>query len=237
MFYLNLPIAGVALVLQLLFLQVNYDKETTFRQKVKRIDYVGNIILIASVVSMLLALSWGGTLYEWSAYQVLVPLIMGFVGLAAFHAYQTTSWCAEPTLPHHIFTNRTTATALILSFVHFMLLFWIVYFLPVYFQAVLGSSSARAGVQLLPTVLMSVPIGIVAGVIISKTGRYRPLHFVGFALMTIGDHKRAYQILWVTWRPWDRLECPNTVIVVIKRGQRYGKVSVSLHAIADFIGD
>ena len=170
----------------LLFLKVNFDKETTFAEKAKRIDYAGNLILITSVTSMLLALSWGGTLYTWSSYHILVPLILGFAGLGLFHTYEATIWCKEPTLPPHIFTNRTTAIAIILGFIHNMLLFWVVYFLPIYFQGILGSSSARAGVQLLPTVIMSIPIGIVAGVTISSTGRYRPIHFLGFALIAIG---------------------------------------------------
>jgi len=185
-FYLNLPIAGVALALIVAFLHVNHNKTETFKEKAKRIDYVGNIILITGIVSVLLALSWGGTKYSWSSYQILVPLILGMFGMVLFHAWEATPWCVEPTIPPHIFSNRTTTTALVLAFIHNMLTFWMLYFLPVYFQAVLGSSSTISGVQLLPTAALSVPMGIVTGVIITKTGRYRPIHFVAFALMTIG---------------------------------------------------
>lgn len=185
-FYINLPISGVALVLLVLFLQVNYNKTTTFKEKVKRIDYVGNAILIAGIVSMLLALSWGGTIHAWSSYKVIVPLIMGFLGMVLFHVWEALPWCIEPTVPPHIFSNRTTSTALVLAFIHNMLTFWIIYFLPLYFQAVLGSSSTISGVQLLPTAVLSVPFGIATGIIITKTGRYRPIHFIAFALMTVG---------------------------------------------------
>ncbi len=58
--------------------------------------------------------------------------------------------------------------------------------MPIYFQAVLGSSPTQSGVQLLPTVICLMVFGAIGGGIMQKTGRYRPFHHAGFALMTIG---------------------------------------------------
>lgn len=185
-FFINLPIAGVALVLHVLFLRVNYDRQTAIAIKLKKVDYVGNGILIASIVAVLVALSWGGSKYAWSSYHTLVPLLLGTVGMAIFHWYETMPWVKNPTLPPRIFTRRTPAAALIIAFINFMLLFWVIYFLPIYFQAVQRMSPIISGVALLPTVLLSVVMGIVAGVILTKTGRYRPLHIASFALITLG---------------------------------------------------
>lgn len=63
---------------------------------------------------------------------------------------------------------------------------WVIYFLPVYFQAVLGSSPTRSGVQLLPTVIAMILFAIVVAQFVEKTGRYKLVHIVGFALMAIG---------------------------------------------------
>lgn len=60
-FYINLPLCGVTLLLMLLFLNVRYDRETTVMAKLRRVDFLGNSIFIASIVSILLALTWGGT--------------------------------------------------------------------------------------------------------------------------------------------------------------------------------
>ncbi|PON28895.1 hypothetical protein TGAM01_v202003 [Trichoderma gamsii] len=185
-FFINLPIAGVALVLHVLFLRVNYDRQTAIAIKLKKVDYVGNGILIVSIVAVLVALSWGGSKYAWSSYHILVPLLLGTVGMAIFHWYETMPWVKNPTLPPRIFTRRTPAAALIIAFINFMLLFWVIYFLPIYFQAVQRMSPIISGVALLPTVLLSVVTGIVAGVILTKTGRYRPLHIASFALITLG---------------------------------------------------
>ncbi|KAI0853598.1 MFS general substrate transporter [Daldinia vernicosa] len=186
-FYINLPVSGAALILHLLFLRVNYDKETSIVERLKKIDYMGNAILIGSVVSVLIALSWGGTRYEWKSYQILVPLFLGVFGLVLFHIYEGAPWVRDyPTLPERVFKRRTPAAALIIAFINFICLFWVLYFLPIYFQAVLGMSPTISGLALLPTALLSVVTGAIAGVVLTKTGRYRPLHIIAFALIALG---------------------------------------------------
>lgn len=87
-FLLNLPVGGLALFLVIAFLQVSHDKESTVKEKLKRIDYIGNAIFIPSVVSILLALTYGGTVYPWSSWRVIFPLALGFVGLGGFAVFE-----------------------------------------------------------------------------------------------------------------------------------------------------
>lgn len=195
-FYINLPISGLSLILLAAFLHVNYQRGPSTAERLRRIDYAGNAILISSVTAILIALTYGGTRYPWSAWQVLLPLILGFAGLGGFYLFETSPWCAEPMVPKHLFSNRTSAAALYLTWVHALFSFWIIYFMPVYFQAVLVKGPTRSGVLLLPTVVTIVPGGLISGLILTKFGRYRPLHFIGFAMMTLGvglfiilDHK------------------------------------------------
>ncbi|KAA8643970.1 hypothetical protein EYZ11_008230 [Aspergillus tanneri] len=185
-FYLNLPIGGVGLLLLILFLQVNYDRETSIPTKLKRLDYLGNLLLVAAIVAILIALSWGGTRYPWSSGHVLAPLIVGLLGIPAFVLFQASPLVKDPTTPLHLFGNRTSSIAFFQTFMHGLLSFWILYMLPVYFQAVLQSSPERSGVQLLPTVVSMIPVAGVSGAVLSKTGNYKILHIVGFALLTIG---------------------------------------------------
>ncbi|GFF96212.1 uncharacterized MFS-type transporter C1399.02 [Aspergillus udagawae] len=185
-FYLNLPIGGVGLVLLILFLRVNYNRDMSIGKKLKRLDYLGNLLLIGAIVSILIALSWGGTRYPWSSGHVLGPLIIGLLGIPAFVLFQASPLVKEPTTPLRLFSNRTSIIAFFNTFMHGLLSFWILYMLPVYFQAVLQSSPERSGVQLLPTVISMIPVAGVSGAILSKTSNYRMLHIVGFALLTIG---------------------------------------------------
>lgn len=183
---INLPLGGLAIVSLVLFLRVKYDRETALTTRLKRIDYIGTVILVGAVTSVLIGLSYGGTVYPWSDARIIVSLIVGILGLVAFHAYEAASWVKYPTLPEQVFKKRTPAAALLIAFLSFILLFWAIYFLPVYFQAVLGASTTQSGVWLLPTVLVEVPLAVVGGVIVTKTGRYRPLHFFAFSVMVLG---------------------------------------------------
>jgi len=185
-FYLNIPVAALGLLLLVSFLHVRWQKESTIMQKLRRVDFAGNAVFIAATISILIALTNAGTIYTWSSWRTILPLVVGFVGLALFVLYEWSGRCAEPTLPPQLFTNRTSAAGFALTLLHAMFLYWEVYFLPVYFQAVRGSSPARSGVQLLPTVINLMVFAGVGGVAMEKLGRYLPLHGLAFALMTLG---------------------------------------------------
>ncbi|XWW93412.1 hypothetical protein V2A60_001345 [Cordyceps javanica] len=185
-FYLNLPVGGAAMVLLYLFLRVKTKKDMTFFQKVKRIDYIGNAIIMASSVSVLYALTYGGSRYSWSDARTVVPLVLGLVGMVLFMFVQGSGWIPEPVTPPRLFAHRTTCIVAVNTFMNSALLYWVMFFLPLYFQAVMLSSPARTGVQMLPIVLVAVPGAIVAVIVLSKFGRYKYLHLAGFALVTIG---------------------------------------------------
>ncbi|KAI2026499.1 hypothetical protein LOY97_003940 [Ophidiomyces ophidiicola] len=185
-FYLNLPVGGVALVLLVLFLNVKYNKEDSLATRLSSIDWVGTVIFVGSVSSILLALSWAGTLYPWSSWRIIVPLIVGFLGLAGFLVFEGSSFCQDPTMPLHLFSNRTSLVGFSLTFIHSIANIWALYFLPVYFQGVLVSSPGRSGVQLLPSILMLIPFAAISGAVLTKWGRYRPIHHAGYAVMAIG---------------------------------------------------
>lgn len=98
MFYINLPVGGVSLSLLWLFLCVKWDKETKTRDKLKRIDLMGNSLLVASTVSVLIALTWADSEHPWSSYRILVPLVIGLVGLVGFFFLEGSRWVPEPVM-------------------------------------------------------------------------------------------------------------------------------------------
>lgn len=185
-FYLNVPIGGAAIFTLIAFLRVKSDNTGKYKMRLKQIDWLGNFVFVLSMVSVLIALSWAGSQYPWSSFRVIVPLVMGFVGFGIFVLYEASKYCVSPTMPLHFFFNRTSGTASTLTFLHSLSAISVMYFLPVYFQGVLGVTPSRAGVELLPTILFMIPAAITAGGLISKFGCYRPIQHVGFALMVIG---------------------------------------------------
>ncbi|EFR00742.1 hypothetical protein MGYG_03747 [Nannizzia gypsea CBS 118893] len=185
-FYINLPIGGVSMIMVFFFLQVQYDKEMAFMEKLRRIDYGGNFLLIGASVSILFGLTYGGNLHPWGSYQILVPLFVGLAGIGAFILFENTKWVKEPVCPPHLFSNRTSAVVMIVTFTSSALLYWVYFFLPVYFQAVRMSSPSTAGLQVLPSVVVSVPASIASVLLLTHFGKYKPIHLAGFAALTLG---------------------------------------------------
>jgi hypothetical protein len=73
--------------------------------------------------------------------------------------------------PLHLFSNRTSASVYAITFLHSVITYWVVYYLPVYFQAALEASPTASGVDLRPTVVASIPFAIVSGVAITKMSK------------------------------------------------------------------
>jgi len=174
-------------VLLAAFLNVKYDKSRKLATKLSSIDWIGNIMFIGGVIPILMALSWAGTLYPWSSYQVLVPLLVGLATLAALLWVEGNPLLAPtPMIPPYLFQHSTTVIVFILTFLHGIVTLWATYFLPVYFQGVLGETAYRSGIMLLPTILALLPAAGMGGVLLTKFGRYKPILIITFAFITIG---------------------------------------------------
>ncbi|GME36231.1 uncharacterized protein K452DRAFT_238184 [Neofusicoccum parvum] len=102
-----------------------------------------------------------------------------------FPVFEAFKFYSQATIPPRVFGNRASATALVPTFSQSVLTYWRIYFLPVYSQAVRLVSPERLGELLLPTVPISVPVTVIAGNLLTRFGRYRPLHLFGFATMTL----------------------------------------------------
>jgi MFS family permease len=184
-FYLNLPISIPALIMLFFFLRLKYRREPTWRAALLRVDWLGNAIFIPSVLAVLLGLVMGGTLFPWSSWRIIVPIVLGVCGWILFHLHQASPICREPSVPPRLFANRTSCIGFFLAFDSAMILNWTAYFLPFYFQAGLGASPVRSGVDVLPFNLFMVPAAMVAGGLLAKFGQYKPFHWAGFGLFAI----------------------------------------------------
>lgn len=89
-------------------------------------------------------------------------------------------------MPTRLFSNRTSAAAFVLTFLSSVMVQAISYFLPIYFQAVLGTTVFHSGVNFLPFAIGTLVFATISGILLSKLGAYRPLHATAFALSAIG---------------------------------------------------
>ena len=116
---------------------------------------------MGSTVSVLYALSYANTWYPWRSWHVLVALLPGFLGLLAFGWFQTTGLSAEPLMPPRFFKTRISVILAINTFLSSALLYWCIFFLTLFFQAVKLFSPNQSGISLLLISLLGIPGSIV----------------------------------------------------------------------------
>ncbi|EIM79125.1 MFS general substrate transporter [Stereum hirsutum FP-91666 SS1] len=182
-FYLNLPICGVALVLVLLLLNVP-TPPGTLSSKLARLDWVGNTIIVGSTTACVIALTWAGVVYPWSSTRVLAPLIIGLCGLCFAVSYDA-RYASNPLIPISVLSNRTTLSGYAQTFFNPVITLTAIYYLPTYYQACKGASAIRSGVELFGLVMTLGPVVILTGISVTKTNSYRWQCWVGWSLLLI----------------------------------------------------
>ncbi|KAJ6585313.1 MFS general substrate transporter [Mycena capillaripes] len=180
LFYLNIPICGLAAILVTIFLRLK-TPIAPLREKLERIDWLSwTLIIVASTASFVIALTWAGIQFPWSSAKVLVPLVLGFLGLAGF--------LGSPYLqvPVSLLDSRTTFSGYAQIFFNGIVLSTLAYWLSVYFQAGKDAGPTAAGVDGFGLSYTISPSCLIAGLVVQKTARYRQPMWVGWILMIIG---------------------------------------------------
>ncbi|KKP04222.1 DNA repair protein RAD50 [Trichoderma harzianum] len=183
-FYINLPLGGIGLLI-LIFVLKLHNPRTPVKQGLAAIDWVGNILIIGGTLMLLFGLEFGGVQFPWDSAAVICLIVFGFVTIALFGIYENRV-AKFPVMPTRLFRGRTSIAAYGLSIMHAMTFMSGSYWLPLYFQAVLGATSLLSGVYILPYVLALSFISALTGVFIKKTGNYKIPIISGLFIMTIG---------------------------------------------------
>lgn len=142
-------------------------------------------MFVGSLSSFLIPLSWGGVSYPWDSWRTLVPLIIGAVGLFVFSLYEY-FLANDPIIPPKILQNRTAAVSFAGSFLQGLVLWCLLYYEPLYYEAVKEYSPVMSGVALFPATFTVAPSAAIVGILVTKFGRYRWAIWSGWFLSTLG---------------------------------------------------
>ncbi|KAF8163478.1 MFS amino acid permease [Crassisporium funariophilum] len=181
-FFINLPTGGLAAGILFFSLNLNPHQGRTLKQHANEFDFAGLFLIVSGIVLLLLGFNESET--SWSSKQTIAFLTVGAVLLVA-GAINEAYTHRSPIVPPRLFQTRTTGIILITTFFHGMAFFAGAFYLPLYFQ-VLGASATKAGVEMLPFSLGCAVFSAISGVLVSRTGQYRPVMWVSFAIFTTG---------------------------------------------------
>ncbi|KAI6150532.1 major facilitator superfamily domain-containing protein [Pisolithus tinctorius] len=181
-FWINLPTGGIAGALLFLFLNLNPHQRKPWREYVHEFDFLGLALIVSGVVCLLMG--FNSSQINWRSAETIVLLVVGGVLLGAGGVNEIYTK-RSAIIPARLFKTRTTSAILISSFLHAFMFFNGSYYLPMYYQ-VLGASATISGVRTLSFSLGNVLPSILSGILVTRTGSYRPLMWGAWAVMTIG---------------------------------------------------
>lgn len=161
------------------------------------------MIVIAGTTLAIIGLTFAGVQHPWSSAAVLAPLIIGLLLIAAFILYEK-KYPLQPTIPWEVVSHRISLVSYISTFLHGIVaisttckssaflnrvvsqLYFIIVYMPIFFQAALGASPLHGSVDGLPQTALTAPSALAGGLIVQKMGRYVPINYVGSSIMIVG---------------------------------------------------
>lgn len=186
-FYVNLPVGALALLVLIIWLPSTLAARSIPSRgwaAVRRIDGAGALTAATATVCLLLALTWGGSTYPWSSAQVIGLLCAAGILYLAFIIVER--WVSEPLLPPDLFRNRVFVASGLLALAGGMIVYAMIFYLPLFMQGVLGQTATNSGASLAPLFLPVAISAAIGGQVIAKVGRYHFLAVSGALTLLVG---------------------------------------------------
>ncbi|MCH5586444.1 MFS transporter [Shimazuella sp. AN120528] len=176
-FYINLPVGLLA------FIFIAMGLKSHKAEGPVKFDILGMFTMIVGVVSLLLALTFGGNEYAWGSWQIISLFVLAVVGLVAFVMVENRA--EEPILPMYLFKNRTFTLLNGIGFLMSLGMFGAIMFVPLFMQGIIGISASASGTVMTPMMFSMILASILAGQLVKKIG-IRIQMIIGMAVMSFG---------------------------------------------------
>ncbi|KAF4540797.1 MFS multidrug transporter [Lasiodiplodia theobromae] len=178
------PLCVVAIIAVSLALKLPKRDHSHWKEKLRRIDFLGAVILIAAVFMLLLGLDRGSNV-SWRDRTTLASLGAS-VPLFLLFLLVETKVASDPFAPGHIIFERSLVACYACNFFSFGGYMAALFYLPLYFQVVDGASATQAGVRLIPGIIAGVTGSLFGGFYMQWTGRFYRLTVAAYAGLVVG---------------------------------------------------
>ncbi|RYP58669.1 hypothetical protein DL769_008845 [Monosporascus sp. CRB-8-3] len=176
-FLLNVP--GAAVAGSLIFIALpGVDGGVIKKSLFRRVDFMGSLLSVGGAVMMIYGLQTGGAEYPWGDAQIIGTIVTGGIAVILFFTYeflltrQGDASVIEPVFPLRLLKNPRICCLLLTAFLYGGVFYSVVVNIPQQNQIVHLRSPTRAGVDILPIMVLSPFASLVSGVVFSKTIRF-----------------------------------------------------------------
>jgi hypothetical protein len=158
--------------------------------RVLELDLLGAVLNAGAFVSLVMAIAFGGGVFDWNSGQIIGLFTCSGVLLIMFVCQQT--FAIFTTKAHRIFPvellkNWELDILFIQTVAANVLIFIPIYFIPLYFQFVVNETALKAGIRLLPFIFFEIFGVVFSGSLMGKIGYYMPFYLIGGILSLVGS--------------------------------------------------
>lgn len=145
------------------------------------VDVRGTLVMILAVTSLIFGFSRLGMPGQWGVGALLLAVsAVAWVGFL-----QIEKRAAVPILDPQVLFNRTFLTAAVANFLSCFGLLGVVAYSPIFVQDVMGLSPTISGSMMTPYTVIAAFIGIPAGFLLARTGKYKGMYIIAYAIATL----------------------------------------------------
>lgn len=182
-FYLNLCIIGLLSPVYI-FLIPSFKPQNGrgILSRLAEIDFAGIVLSIGALVSLVMGINFGGTLYAWGSGNIIALFVISGVLFIAFAVQQYFSFLtteAGRLFPVVFLKDKEALLLFVLTATFNTTAFIPIYWIPTYFQFTRGDGPLDSAVRLLPLIVFVTFLVMVNGGVLSKGGYYMPWFLVG----------------------------------------------------------
>jgi EmrB/QacA subfamily drug resistance transporter len=180
MFWVNVPFCAIGIALAWRFMPGDAPSRAGGARP--RLDLPGLLLIAPGTSLVLLGLANAGTAAGFGHRDVIIPLSVGVVLIAAFTGYALRK--ARPLVEVRLLAKRSVASSSAVLFFSGFSLYGALLLLPLYYQDVRGTTPLAAGIMLVPQGIGAVLSRTLAGSLTDKVGA-RPIATAGFAIVAV----------------------------------------------------
>ena len=177
-FFVNIPIGIVSLAVIWKLLPTIKRSDAS-----RSLDYLGALVFTVAIGFLLIGLT-NKQSGDWTDFPVGGFVAIGLLRSALFVFVE--SKAKEPIVPLDLWRNRTYVSSILSTFFVSFGFFGAIIFLPRWFQVVRHETATASGYLIFPMLIGLIGSSIVAGALVSRTGKYKAIVLAGLTSMAVG---------------------------------------------------
>ena len=188
-FYVNLCIIGLLSPVYLFLIpSFKPQQSQSIPSRLRNLDGVGIVLSIGSLVCLVMAINFGGTLFSWNSAQIIVLFGLSGVLFTVFVVQQYFALLTSERarlFPVAFLQIKEALLLFILTATFNSAGFIPIYFIPTYFQFTRGDAPLESAIRLLPLIVFITFLILVNSGTLSNGGYYMPWFLVGSILTLV----------------------------------------------------